>query len=154
MKSSPFARRSRGFTLVELMVGVLIGLIGTVVIFQVFAVSEGQKRTTSGASDAQQNGVYTLFQIERDARMAGFGLNHLPLLGCQTNGWAEATGQPISFRLLPIQIGDGAAGAPDTITIAYGDADLFATPEKLTNWALSIPTLSGLPIFAPGIIAR
>ena len=58
MRNGQFPRLSRGFTLVELMVGVLIGLIGTVVIFQVFAVSEGQKRTTTGGSDAQQNGVF------------------------------------------------------------------------------------------------
>ncbi len=126
-------RASRGFTLVEMLVGVLIGLIGTVVIFQVFAVSEGQKRTTTGAGDAQQNGVFALFQVERDLRTAGFGLAHLPLLGCQTNGWNEQTSQAISFPLLPVSIVDGAAGAPDTITIAYGDADLFFAPEKLTN---------------------
>jgi len=129
---TPFLRGSRGFTLVEMMVGVLIGLIGTVVIFQVFAVSEGQKRTTTGAGDAQQNGVFALFQLERDARMAGYGVNHLPLLGCQTNGWNMQTGQAISFPLLPISITNGAAGAPDAITIAYSDADLFAAPEKLS----------------------
>ena len=80
MRSEAFPRLSRGFTLVEIMVGVLIGLIGTVVIFQVFAVSEGQKRTTTGAGDAQQNGVFALFQVERDLRTAGFGLAHLPVL--------------------------------------------------------------------------
>jgi type IV pilus assembly protein PilW len=126
-----FPRRSRGFTLVEIMVGVLIGLIGTVVIFQVFAVSEGQKRTTMGAGDAQQNGVFSLFQLERDARMAGFGINHLTLLGCQVNGWNEQTSRNIGFPLLPVTITNGAGGAPDTITIAYSDADLFAAPEKL-----------------------
>lgn len=130
---TPKRRASRGFTLVEMLVGVLIGLIGTVVIFQVFAVSEGQKRTTTGAGDAQQNGVFALFQIERDLRTSGYGLAHLPLLGCQTNGWNEQTSQPISFPLLPVSIVNGAAGAPDTITIAYGDADLFFAPEKLIN---------------------
>lgn len=131
MKSTASPRRAQGFTLVELMVGVLIGLIGTVVIFQVFAVSEGQKRTTTGAGDALQNGVFSLFQIERDLRMAGFGINHLPLLGCVTNGYYEPTGTNFSFNLLPVEIANGAAGTPDTITVAYGDADLFSTPEKL-----------------------
>lgn len=128
---TPTHRPARGFTLVEMLVGVLIGLIGTVVIFQVFAVSEGQKRTTTGAGDAQQNGVFALFQIERDLRTAGFGLAHMPLLGCQTNGWNEQTSQAISFPLLPVNITNGAAGAPDTVTIAYGDADLYFTPEKI-----------------------
>jgi len=131
MRNQSLSRAARGFTLVEVMVGVLIGLIATVVIFQVFAVSESQKRTTTGGSDAQQNGGFSLFQIERDIRMAGFGLNHLTLLGCQTNGWYEPGGQPLGFRLVPVEITDGAGGAPDQIRIVYGSSDLFSAPVKL-----------------------
>ena len=113
MRSEAFPRLSRGFTLVEIMVGVLIGLIGTVVIFQVFAVSEGQKRTTTGASDAQQNGVFGLFQIERDVRMAGYGMNNMALLGCKINGWYEPGGAKIEFKMVPVEIINGVGGAPD-----------------------------------------
>jgi type IV pilus assembly protein PilW len=133
MRNGNSSRRSRGFTLVELMVGVMIGLIGTVVIFQVFAVSEGQKRTTTGGSDAQQNGVFGLFQVERDVRMAGYGLNYMPLLGCQINGWNTATNAAISFKLVPVEIINGAGGAPDQIRLAYGSSDLFMAPAKLTQ---------------------
>lgn len=131
MRNRPSSRKSRGFTLVELMVGVLIGLIGTVVIFQVFAVSESQKRTTTGGSDAQQNGVFGLFQIERDVRMAGYGLNHMALLGCQINGWYEPGAAAISFKLVPVEIINGAAGAPDQIRLAFGNSDLFMAPAQL-----------------------
>lgn len=133
MRNGRFPRSSRGFTLVELMVGVLIGLIGTIVIFQVFAVSESQKRTTAGSSDAQQNGVFSLFQIERDVRMAGYGINHMPLLGCKINGWYEPGGTGFEFKLVPVEIINGAAGAPDIIRLAYGDTDLFMAPAKLTQ---------------------
>ena len=37
-----------GFSLVELMVGLVIGLMATLVIMQVFSTFEGQKRTTTG----------------------------------------------------------------------------------------------------------
>ena len=141
MRNGKFPRLSRGFTLVELMVGVLIGLIGTVVIFQVFAVSEGQKRTTTGGSDAQQNGVFGLFQIERDIRMAGYGLNYMALLGCPIHGWYEPGGQPISFKLVPVEIINGAAGAPDRIRLAFGSSDLFMAPAKLTQ---SMPNSSAV----------
>lgn len=135
MRTQTTARASRGFTLVEVMVGMLIGLIATVVIFQVFAVSEGQKRTTTGGSDAQQNGGFSLFQIERDIRMAGFGINHMALLGCQVNGWYEPAGAPISFRLVPVEITNGAGGAPDQIRIVFGSADLFSAPVRLQSAA-------------------
>ncbi len=44
--------RAAGFSLVELMVGVIIAIIGSIVIFQVFAVSENYKRTSVAGSDA------------------------------------------------------------------------------------------------------
>jgi len=135
MRSEAFPRLSRGFTLVEVMVGVLIGLIGTVVIFQVFAVSEGQKRTTTGASDAQQNGVFGLFQIERDVRMAGYGMNHMALLGCQINGWYEPGGAQIKFKMVPVEIINGAGGAPDQVRLAFGNSDLFMAPAKFVSKA-------------------
>ena len=131
MRNGNISRLSRGFTLVEVMVGVLIGLIGTVVIFQMFAVSESQKRTTTGGSDAQQNGVFGLFQIERDVRMAGYGINNMALLGCQINGWFEPGGQPISFKLVPVEIVNGLGGTPDRVRIAFGSSDLFMAPAKI-----------------------
>ncbi|NJD88607.1 MAG: hypothetical protein FIB05_11390 [Betaproteobacteria bacterium] len=139
MRSERFPRLARGFTLVEIMVGVLIGLIGTVVIFQVFAVSEGQKRTTTGASDAQQNGVFGLFQIERDVRMAGYGLNHMALLGCTINGWYEPGGAGIQFKMVPVEIINGAGGAPDQVRIAFGNSDLFMAPAQFDQ---SMPSTS------------
>jgi type IV pilus assembly protein PilW len=123
-------RREAGFTIVELMVGVLVGLIATVVMFQVFAVSEAQKRTTTGAGDAQQNGVGSVFLMERDARMAGYSMSYFPLLGCLVNGWYEPANQPFTFRMAPFVIADGGA-TPDTVTFAIGDARGFTAPEKL-----------------------
>ncbi|HRE13211.1 MAG TPA: PilW family protein [Usitatibacteraceae bacterium] len=130
MRTAP-SRSQSGFTIVELMVGTLVALVATVIIFQVFAVSEGQKRTTTGASDAQQNGGFSLFQIERDLRMAGYGLNHMALLGCRINGWYEPGGAGFNFRLVPVEIINGVGGAPDQIRIAFGNSDLFTAPAKM-----------------------
>jgi type IV pilus assembly protein PilW len=126
----PRKRRASGFTMVELLVGMVVGLIATVVMFQVFAVSEGQKRTTTGAGDAQQNGVGAVFMIERDARMAGFGMSYGPMLGCWVNGYNETRNTEFSFRMAPFNIVDGGF-TPDTLTIAYGDSRNFTSPVKL-----------------------
>src|SRR5215831_18237825 len=76
-------KRARGFSIVELMVAMLIGLIGTIIIFQVFEVSEGIKRTTTSGGDAQQNGAIALYVVEHDLRNAGMGFNETAYAGCK-----------------------------------------------------------------------
>ena len=58
----------RGFSLVEIMVAAAIALIGIVVIFQVLAVWEERKRTTSSGSDAQIAGTIAMYNLDRDVR--------------------------------------------------------------------------------------
>jgi type IV pilus assembly protein PilW len=55
--------RQHGFSLIEIMVGVVIGLIAVLVIYQVFAAAEGIKRNTTSAGDAQQNGLLSSFML-------------------------------------------------------------------------------------------
>ena len=133
MKASVRGDRQSGFTMVELMVAVLVGLVATVIMFQVFAVSEGQKRTTTGAGDAQQSGLVSLYQMERDIRMAGYGINLPSLIGCTTNGFNEKGGGAFTLPLAPVTITNGAAGASDSITVMYGSSDRLGTPERLRN---------------------
>ncbi len=64
-----------GFSMVEIMVGMVIAMLGTIIIFQVFAVSEGIKRTTTNGGDAQQNGAVVLLALERSLKEAGYGYN-------------------------------------------------------------------------------
>lgn len=63
-----------GFTIIELMVGMVIGLIATVVIMQTFSNFEGNKRSTTGISDAQTNGSIGLYMIQRELQFAGYGI--------------------------------------------------------------------------------
>jgi type IV pilus assembly protein PilW len=120
--------RQTGFSLVELMVGMAIGLLATIIIIQVMSVFDAQRRTTTGSADAQTNGGIALFSISRELKMAGYPL--LPLessaLECTTfNINAGATG--IS-GITPVTIADGVAtgtiSASDRITMRYGDSML------------------------------
>ena len=127
-------RLMRGFSLIELLVGLVIGLISTIIIFQVFAVSEGYKRTTTGGGDAQTNGATALFTIERDLRQAGYGINSAALLGCEVHGWDEQAasgGASITLILAPVVITQGTDDAPDTVTVLYGDGAFMPEPAKL-----------------------
>jgi type IV pilus assembly protein PilW len=144
MTNLPSVRGSRrsqgGFSLVELMVAALIGLIGTIVIFQVFAVFEGQKRTTTGGGDAQSSLALAMHQLERDARQAGFGLIDPNFFGCVIDGWHEINGTAFTLPFVPVSITQGSATpdpvsgstpAPDTLTFFYGSSQIAHFPPKL-----------------------
>ena len=90
-------RGQHGFSLVELMIAVVIGLLTTLCITQVLVVSEGQRRTTTTGADAQVNGALAIDAIQRDIQMAGYGFSSAPaILGCaisaKYNGAQIATG--------------------------------------------------------------
>ena len=110
------------------MVGLVIGLLATLVVMQVFSIFEAQKRTTTGTADAQTNGNVALFSIKRDVAMAGYGL--IPIgqasvpdspIECTTTNYADSG----VTTLDPVTITDGgtAPGASDTITIRYSSSD-------------------------------
>lgn len=66
----------KGFSLVDVMVGMVISLIGVVIIFQVFETSESRKRTATSGGEAQTNGAIAMFTLERALREAGYGVNN------------------------------------------------------------------------------
>lgn len=122
----------RGVTLVELMVALVIGSLAALVIQQLMAVFEGQKRTSTGGSDAQVNGAVALFSIEREIRQAGYGLfgggGSLCPMGVNVyyNGNTVSNGG----TLRPIVILDGGAG-PDAIEFLRSDTDFAAIPTSI-----------------------
>jgi type IV pilus assembly protein PilW len=123
-----------GFSLIEILVGMTLGLLGIIVMFQVFAVAEGYRRTTTSGGDAQQGGAVALFSIERDVRQAGHSLNDPAFLGCRVNAYdAGPPARNFAFTLAPVVITQGAGGAPDTITVTYGSSSLYATPVSITQ---------------------
>lgn len=132
------AHYQTGFSLVEIMVGLVIGLLATLVITQVFSVFEGQKRTTTGSADAQTNGGIALYNMQREIQMAGYGL--LPAgeasvadaaIDCTTMTIDAATG---IGDISPATVTDGgAAGASDTITIRYSTSDTGGIPYPITG---------------------
>ncbi|HSF22453.1 MAG TPA: prepilin-type N-terminal cleavage/methylation domain-containing protein, partial [Burkholderiales bacterium] len=96
-------RMERGLTMVELLVGMVIALIGMIVIFQVFVVSENYKRSTTGGSDAIQSANFSLYQLERHFSGAGAGLARMSnMWGCLVQARRAST----------VVLGPGAAAFP------------------------------------------
>ena len=144
----------RGMSLPEILAAVLIGLIGMVVIMQVYATSEERKRTTTGTSDAQINGNIALFTLESSSRSAGFGMVTATsnMLGCTTLAYDSNRAVPdFSFLMAPVAITVGAAGAPDQITVIYGDSPNVVQGNEFVTGA---PSGSDFPLKnAAGVLA-
>lgn len=149
-RSTPsLPRRERGMSLIELMVGMLIGLIGIVIITHLYVTNEQYKRSTTGSGTAQVNGAIALYTLERDVRMAGYGVNHSGALGCST---AVVGGSPIQYYyegkgysnpplggstlpplvLAPVVI-TSVAGSPDVISVLYSSDAERALPGSLSE---------------------
>lgn len=119
--------KSKGFSLIELMVGVIIAILSSIVVLQVYSVADRQKRTTTGSADAQSNGALAIHMLDRDIRMAGWGLEGSAMANC-TNTYTYyeegGAGGPITDFYASAGITDGGTN-PDTINIKYyGNPDV------------------------------
>lgn len=113
LKPSRKLLMQRGFTLVELMVAMIIGLITTVVVGTVMSNSEIQNRMTNSANDALTSGNLALYTLERDISSTGLSFsNYSGTLGCSLS---PSMGP--STIMAPIIISQGATRTADSITI-------------------------------------
>lgn len=125
---------SRGFTLVEIMIAMLIGLFAVLAMMQVFSVAEGYRRTTTAGVEANQNGLAALHAIERDVMQAGYGIVGPGALGCTVNATNDGGATNFSFNLVPVVIKkDDPVAGTDSITILYSTADTASgVPRTIT----------------------
>lgn len=139
---------ARGFSLVELLVAVAIGLVVTLAVFGVLAASEGRKRTSVSLNDANQSGAYAAYTLDRMIRSAGTGFveGWDRVGGCRINAQLPASqawprtaalpapfaGVPQALRLAPIMIFQGASAADsDVVMVMSGSAGFGESPATL-----------------------
>lgn len=149
----PFKRTGqRGFSLIEIMVGVVIGMIAMLVIYQVFAAAEGLKRNTTSGGDAQQNGLLASFMLGVELANASNGV---------AMAWPKLTSCPFTadvattLRPIPILITDsGDPTVPDQFVVNYSVSNLAIAPAPFRAASGSnAPYVIHAPIgFRPGDI--
>jgi type IV pilus assembly protein PilW len=121
MQAQSLHKRQLGMSIVELMVAIVISLLGVLVIFQVFAVNEGVRRSTTAGSDEQTSGLLALMLLERDLRHAGFGINDFGLRAATCAPTTpRARPPPCWTSLAPVEIVSNAGTVPDVIRVIYG----------------------------------
>jgi type IV pilus assembly protein PilW len=111
-----------GFTLIELMVGLAIGLLLSLGILKIYTVWDARQRLAGAQSDAQISAALAAYALEQDLRAAGrgFGSVGAKVLGCSIA--APVPSGVASFGLYPVKIEVNSvdAAAPDVITVFYG----------------------------------
>lgn len=130
-RNANLSTQQSGFTLVELMVGLVIGLIASLAIMQTFSAFEGNKRSTTGIADAQTAGSIGLFMVQRELQYAGYGVpltsGTLPVVSANTAAnsynfadYKDKTPQEVSDAQAAALAAYNAQIAADKITVANG----------------------------------
>ena len=123
MKILQTSLRQRGVTLIEMMVGLSIGLLVVAVAMGALIVSRGISGTVSDASGIQQQGAYILRVIGQQLRQTGsLYLNPDPAGGTSTDVLS-----PVAFEIKANAVSGGnsfeqesvLAGASDTVTTGF-----------------------------------
>ncbi len=128
-----------GFSLVELMVGMVVGLLAIFAIMQSFGAFEGQKRTTTSGADTQENGLIALETIASDARWAGYGLatppgiKNAPGLACIQMNWFESAQSGVANVAPVVVVDGGASGVSDTLTFTGATSPTARAPLPINT---------------------
>lgn len=144
------ARRNAGFSLIELMVGLVIGMIAVFVMMQVFQSAEGFKRTTTGGNDAQTSGAIALDNLQREIQQSGYGLNNSLLLGCPValpNGSVLTNLSPVTINHPSVPAGDANT---DTLVIVSGANSILPAGDWVNGHTGAAFTTSTPNVFAVG----
>lgn len=162
----PARRHLAGFSLIELMVSLAIGLVLTLAITVLLTRSESGRLGLNASNDMEQNGAFLSLQLDRNLRSAGSGFAQRwsTSYGCELRAARDgdeilplpaALGAPfddlpLTVRLAPAVIHAGAAGdGGDVLAImagagGVGEVALSILPGSVTSSGLRLPNTLGM----------
>lgn len=130
-------RRQSGISLIEIMIGLTIALITTLMLSQIMGLWWNQRKTTDSASEGQNQGLTSMVLMEQAIRSAGYGTQIGTLINCSTryayigtngaNGGEDPNfaGAAFGVSIAPLIIIDGGTnGEADQIEVRGGKGNL------------------------------
>lgn len=143
-------RPQRGFTVVEIMVAMAIGLVVAAVVVTMFAASSRSYRVTDAMGDLQQAGRIAMSTLQRDAHRVGFRgcnsnnvRNSAPIANVQTTPTEYLNDFTTGVQGYDAAEGGWSPALPAAIA-APGDP-VAAGPTPLTD-ALVMRVVTGTPV--------
>ena len=131
--------RSPGFSLVEMLVGMAMGVTVLLIVMQALSMAEQYKRTATNGSDAQTNGLMALRALESEVRMAGAGMTNGANLCPTMKQYLDGVGATTKI-VMPVKIEDGATSAlnySDSLQVLYSSSFTGAAPSHIR---MAMPT--------------
>jgi type IV pilus assembly protein PilW len=144
-------RRQRGISLVEIMIGLVLGMLSVLVVLQVFQRSDASRRAALGGDDAQNSGALALTQLQRELRQGGHGVASFPIMGCDLllpDGRTLTAMAPVTVNHEDIPAGDD-----DTDTVMVVSGATRGSPEGARILVQQGPATYAVPApsaFEPG----
>lgn len=158
-RSMPRPGAQGGISLVEVMVGMAVGLLASLVIFKSFSSSESFRRNVSGAADSIQNAAVVGARLNLMIEEGGAGLvqgrnvwscllkvsrGGSTLLPASTLP-APFENFPKSVRVLPVGIQNGSSGSDTLLVIAGNSASSNRDiPFDSTGTSLTVTNPNGI----------
>lgn len=139
-------RGQRGLSLIELMIGITLGMVVISAVLYVFAGNRASYRHQESLSAVQETGRFVLELLARDLRMAGYA-------GCSNIGFVENLSPSLFTNALAIVGTTGAnAATPDSITIRRGGVASTALTAMATTSQIDVNNASLLGDPGPGTL--
>ncbi len=150
------AKNTAGFSLIELMISMAIGMLVTLAVTAVMIRGETNKRTATSLNDVNQTGAFITYTLDRNLRNAGSGFSQAWSqggFGCKLNIMSAGVGilprpdafpftsafanVPQALRLAPALIGKGMADSAlevrgDVLFVMGGQAGGSEMPMAVT----------------------
>ncbi len=120
----------KGFSIVEMMVGVTLGLLGMLAVSGVLVSFNSNRNATTQTMESQNNGTMALYLMERDLTQAGYGL--MSIQDCPTINWYYNGSLQTPLTTLPVRITDGAAAA-DSLQVQYAKSTAGVPATQITQ---------------------
>ena len=132
------ASAARGFSLVELMIALLIGLMISIGVVQIFSGTRATYQLDESLARAQENGRFALEFLNQDIRHAGYA-------GCKRDT-TVAIFNNLAYTTNAGLFLTGIAGAEFVGTAVNNSYTLAAAPTNTTTgWAPALTAIPGIP---------
>lgn len=144
-----------GYSLLEIMVGLLIASISLLLVMQAVVLFEEQKRSVVSGDDAESFGALGFYSLQRDVRQSGYGITPFNLISCDLLlDSAAGRGNITLPTLVPVKINDPAIppGDPntDTVMVIYGNSPSEPEGSQINAYNGNDYTVESGSSFLPG----